>query len=350
MPMSLRVITIVGMIMFAIALLSGLLYEQGERARDRKLFPQVGRSVDIGGRTLNLDCTGAGQPAIILMRGVPWALHNPKSLWKNGLPGPGYGWVAVQRELAKTTTTCWYDRAGSGWSDLGPYPRDSASQARDLHALLHAAGVAPHYLLVAESSAALDARVYAGFYPAEVAGLVIVNGVHPDLLMKTRPGGDRTQRLPGFVFHSQDVMAQAFNQVGLYRLGLPRGPAPDRAPQGMTTAEWDTIWHLKQSAKARSALLQEVAAWPQSTAEARAAGSLGDRALLVLTAKSQDVEPEESSGIWMELQADLARLSTRGRLVTVDAAGDDLIYSAPDAIIDATRAVLADAGRARNPR
>jgi pimeloyl-ACP methyl ester carboxylesterase len=255
--------------------------------------------------------------------------------------------VSVQRELAKITTTCWYDRAGSGWSDLGPYPRDSSSQARDLHALLQAAGVPPPYVLVAESSAALDARVYAGFYPAEVSGLVIVNGVHPDLLRKGRPGGGRMERLPRFVGHSQDAVAQAFNRVGLYRLGLPSGPASGPVPQGMTAVEWNTIWHLTRSAKARSALLQEIGAWPQSVAEARAAGSLGDRPLLVLSA--QNVQ-SESAGVWMELQADLARLSTRGRLVTVDPNGDDLIYGAPEAIIDATRAVLADAGLVRNPR
>jgi hypothetical protein len=68
-----------------------------------------------------------------------------------------------------------------------------------------------------------------------------------------------------------------------------------------------------------------MAAWPQSTAEAKAAGSLGDRPLLVLSAKNKDVE-SESNGIWIELQADLARLSTRGRLVTIDASGDSLIY------------------------
>jgi hypothetical protein len=217
-----------------------------------------------------------------------------------------------------------------------------------LHALLHAAGVPPPYVLVAESSAALDARVYAGFYASEVAGVVMVNGTHPDLLHKGRPGGARNERLPGFVGHSQDAVAQAFNRVGLYRLGLPGGPAPDPAPQGMTAAEWNTIWRLTHSAKARSALLQEIGAWPQSTAEAKAAGSLGDRPLLVLSAKNKD-EGSESPGVWMELQADLARLSTRGRLVTVDASGDDLIYSAPNAIIDATRSVLADAGLVRNP-
>ena len=213
--------SIIGACIFAIALVSGLLYEQARRARDRKQFPQIGRSVDIGGRTLNIYCSGTGQPTVILERGAPWFYYeNPKAIFENGAPRPGYGWVGIQRELAKTTTACWYDRAGSGWSDLGPYPRDSASQARDLHALLGRAGVPPPYVLVAESSAALDAHVYASFYPADVAGLVFVDGVHPDLLIGIRPGARRLARLPGFVGHSQDAMAQAFNQIGLYRFGL----------------------------------------------------------------------------------------------------------------------------------
>jgi hypothetical protein len=146
---------------FAIAVVSGMLYEQAQRARDREHFPQIGRSVDIGGRTLNIYCTGAGQPAVILESGANWAIHSavhdPKTIFANGGPRPGYSWVSIQRALATVTTVCWYDRAGSGWSDLGPYPRDSASQARDLHALLRAAGVPPPYVLAGESSAALDA-------------------------------------------------------------------------------------------------------------------------------------------------------------------------------------------------
>src|ERR1022692_3860793 len=153
---------IVGTGVFAIAVLSGLLYEQGQRARDREQFPPIGRSVDIGGRMLNIYCSGVGRPAVILERGAPWTFYKPKEMFENGAPRPGYGWVWIQRELAKTTTACWYDRAGSGWSDLGPYPRDSASQARDLHALLEGAGVPPPYVLVAEFSAAPDACVYHG--------------------------------------------------------------------------------------------------------------------------------------------------------------------------------------------
>jgi pimeloyl-ACP methyl ester carboxylesterase len=329
----------------AIVLVSGRLSERSQRARDREDFPQVGHSVDIGGRTLNIDCSGAGQPTVIFARGDPWMFQDLKKVFEDGLPPPGYGWIAIQQELAKTTTACWYDRAGSGWSDLGPYPRDSASQARDLHALLRAAGVPPPYVLVAESSAALDARVYAGSWPADVAGVVFVNGVHPDLFIRTRPGGRRQASIPAFVNHSEDAMAQLFDQFGLYQLGLPNNPAPTPVPKDITSAQWNTIWHLTRSARSRSALIQETAAWERSTSQARAAASLGNRPLIVLSAENTVVASQFPS-VWRELQADLAHLSTLGKQTVVELSSGDLIYQTPDAIIEATRRVVEDVRQA----
>ena len=48
-------------------------------------------------------------------------------IFESGGPGTGLAWDAMQKEVAKFTTACWYDRAGEGWSDPGPYPRTSAS-------------------------------------------------------------------------------------------------------------------------------------------------------------------------------------------------------------------------------
>jgi pimeloyl-ACP methyl ester carboxylesterase len=331
---------IVGAGVFALALVSGLLFEQAQRARDREHFPQIGRSLDIGGRMLDIDCAGAGQPAVIVESGANWAVHDPKTMFSNGGPRPGYSWVSIQRALATVTTVCWYDRAGSGWSDLGPYPRDSASQARDLHALLRAAGVPPPYVLAGESSAALDARVYTGFYPSEVEGLVLVNWADPGLFLDLRSSnGKRAARVPQLIYHSQDAAAQLFNRVGLYRLG-PVPPVPAK-PKGLTAAEWNTMWFLSHSSKAISALMQDIASWRLSSAEAREAGSLGGRPVLVLRAGKLDAPPEFLEA-WTNAQSDLARLSTRGRQIAVGGGASDLLYDAPEAIVEAVRQVVGE--------
>ena len=57
------------LLLVVVLILAGIAYEQiGERL-DRKRFPQVGRSVDIGGRSLNIYCSGEGGPAVILDTG-----------------------------------------------------------------------------------------------------------------------------------------------------------------------------------------------------------------------------------------------------------------------------------------
>jgi pimeloyl-ACP methyl ester carboxylesterase len=328
-------VAIIGVVVFAIILAFALLFEQVERAREREHFPQIGRSFDVGGRMMNIYCSGAGQPAIVLESGATWPFLAPKEMFEQGAPRPGFSWVWIQKELSKLTTACWYDRAGSGWSDLGPYPRDSASQARDLHALLLAAAVPSPYVLVAESSATADARVYAGFYPTEVAGLVIVNGVDPDFFINTQRG--RAARYPRFVGRSQDLLAQALNQIGLPRFATERQtPA---TPKNITTSEWNIIWHLTQSAKARSALMQDIACWQQSASQVRSAGSLGDRPLVVLSSENPPAAPQHGAE-WLDMQTEMARLSSRGKHVVVKEGNGDLLYQAPDEIVGAIRQVI----------
>ena len=104
-----------------ILLAVGAGYEQYGQWRHRLDFPRIGRLVDIGGRSLNLYCSGDGGPTVV---------------FESGAGGPGYAWVFVQREVSKFARACWYDRAGYGWSDAGPIPRHSAAIAEDLHRLL----------------------------------------------------------------------------------------------------------------------------------------------------------------------------------------------------------------------
>ena len=122
----------------------GAVYERIGEWRDRDRFPIVGRRVDIGGRSLNILCSGEGGPAVV---------------FESGFGSSGYSWLVVQREVAKFTRACWYDRAGYAWSDPAPYPRDSIANSNDLHRLLLAAGVPGPYVMVGNSFAGFHIRV-----------------------------------------------------------------------------------------------------------------------------------------------------------------------------------------------
>lgn len=150
-----------GIVVVALALVfTGLIYERVEEWRDNRRFPQIGRSIDIGGRSLNIYCSGEGSPSVIM---------------DSGHALPGYEWTAVQPLVAKLTRACWYDRAGFGWSDRADSLNTVDSMARDLHRLLGAAQISPPYLLVGHSLGGWTVRVFNGLYPGEVAGMVLVD-------------------------------------------------------------------------------------------------------------------------------------------------------------------------------
>lgn len=127
---------------------------------DVNLYLHPQRLVDIGGRRLNIVCTGTGSPTVIL---------------EAGLLADSGAWRLVQPSLSQSTRVCSYDRAGLGFSDPAGSPRDAAAIVSDLHALLRRAGIAPPYVLVGWSSGGLYTRLYQYRFPNEVVGLVEVD-------------------------------------------------------------------------------------------------------------------------------------------------------------------------------
>lgn len=149
-----------------LALLGSFTYEQVGRARDTSQLPaRIGQAIDIGGRTLNLYCSGEGSPTVIL---------------ETGGNSPGYEWLLQQSKMAAFTRACWYDRAGVGWSDPPSSPRTSASIVSDLHEALQRAGVLPPYVMAGGSVGGEYVRIYTARYPTDVAGLVLIDSAVPD--------------------------------------------------------------------------------------------------------------------------------------------------------------------------
>jgi pimeloyl-ACP methyl ester carboxylesterase len=111
-------------------------------------------------RVLNFRCSGQGSPTVIL---------------ESGFGAGSNAWSAVQPRIAPATRVCSYDRAGYGFSDPGPLPRDGAAIARDLDYGLKKAGIAGPYVVVGHSAGGLYARLFAARRPGEVVGLVFVD-------------------------------------------------------------------------------------------------------------------------------------------------------------------------------
>jgi pimeloyl-ACP methyl ester carboxylesterase len=122
------------------------------------------RLVDVGGRRLNLYCSGVGSPTVILDAGLGDTMES---------------WYEVQPAVAKWTRVCSYDRAGMGFSDGTMTKRDPDAVVADLHVLLKRGGVRPPYILVGHSIAGLYEVLYANRYPDEVVGMVAVDPSRP---------------------------------------------------------------------------------------------------------------------------------------------------------------------------
>src|SRR5258708_38631329 len=82
------------------------------RIRDlQSRYPPPGKLYEVNGSPMHLYCTGTGSPAVLL---------------ESGLGNGWLYWQRVQPALATTTRVCSYDRAGLGWCDPPPGPRDAA--------------------------------------------------------------------------------------------------------------------------------------------------------------------------------------------------------------------------------
>jgi pimeloyl-ACP methyl ester carboxylesterase len=136
--------------------------------RDRRIESGAipGHQVQIGGgRSLFVNCVGAGTPAVVL---------------ESGLGTNASQWSSVQPQLGRSTRVCSYDRAGTGSSVAPPGVRNAGNEIADLRRWPAHAGIAPPYVLVGHSYGGVLARVFAHRHPTETAGLVLIDTMGRD--------------------------------------------------------------------------------------------------------------------------------------------------------------------------
>jgi pimeloyl-ACP methyl ester carboxylesterase len=270
---------------------AGMIYQTAAAQADRQNFPPPGNLIDVGGFKMHIHCVGEGSPTVVLET----LSGGTSSYW---------GWV--QPEVAKKTRVCVYDRAGRGWSEPDPQPQSLARTVRNLHTLLANANIAGPYVLAGHSIGGIYVRQFAAEYPEEVAGVVLVDAAnpfqfdrHPEMLEENESYLQVAKFIP------------AFARLGIGHLFFALGGEIDFAemkePQ---KSEIKAAWSSPEYFESQYA---ETAAGRNIFADGQKLGSLGDLPLIVLTQGNDSA----SSG-WIELQNELALLSTDSLHITVD--------------------------------
>ena len=304
-----------------------------------EIYTRPGTLVRADGTRLNLYCTGTGSPTVVFDSG-----------WEDWAPV----WTIVQPEVAKWTRACSYDRAGAGFSDPGPMPRTSVRIADELRRALHNARIQGPYILVGHAFGGDNVRTFAARYPAEVAGLVLVEA---DVV--SSPEERRGQaRLIASLRECRDAIAAGKPLPQLP--APPGGPAPSCAQQffrGLPEAMWSPELNAKllELAQTKVAMydsyISEMEQMPvDETYLQQHSRSLGSRPIRILSTGNHGVHSLDSSRPpdpeHQKYEEEVAReqakwleLSSNARQLFTDKSSEYIPFDQPSSVVDAIREV-----------
>ncbi|MFH9347872.1 alpha/beta fold hydrolase [Kitasatospora sp. NPDC017646] len=199
-------------------------------AREARVNPPPGRLVDVGGHRMHV--LGEGD-----------ARGGPTVVWMPGGHAPGEEFRDLHRMLSARTRSVLVDRPGTGWSDVGPFPRTTAVEAEELSAALEAAGERPPFVFVGHSFGGLLVANVARRRPDLVAGLVLLDPTPPEVIAFA----PRNRQLPGmrrgFLLTAVRQLFGAHSGRG-GRTGYLCAAASafeELTPSGLAEVGWETV-------------------------------------------------------------------------------------------------------------
>jgi pimeloyl-ACP methyl ester carboxylesterase len=247
-------------------------------------------------------------------------------------------WLHVQEALSETTRTCVNDRAGLGRSEPGPSPRDGRSIATELHAALAATEHAP-YVLVGHSFGGWIVRIYRELYPADVAAVALLESAHeaqwarlPAVIRRLLDAS-----LPGIQARADSARAGTLDESGVTR---------DRF-----FSQREDLWraYRRQAVDPdhHQAHADELRAIDSTAEQVATTGPLGDVPLAVLSSarefdpyRGSPIPVEEANRVWLELQGELAKLSTNVVHIVSMTGPHTIQYEEPHVVVGLLRELI----------
>ncbi|MFC5524145.1 alpha/beta fold hydrolase [Rhodanobacter ginsengisoli] len=295
-------------------------------------YAQPGVLITIApGRKLNLRCEGSGAQTVLLEAGS----HADTTTW-----------FKLQPLLAASSKVCSYDRAGYGFSDEGPLPRNLAADVADLHALIHHAGLKTPLVLVGHSRGSNIVRQYAQRYPIDVSGMVLIDP----------PAQDVAAVAPDWARQEEQMSNQRFAFIRQCEAGAERHqlasppPALEHCVAGANPLASARVNAAIAAYKYKPAfwrtlmseLKDNVAVYRQPVSSKESHGSTP---MIVLAAT--DTYADAPADLRKKLdaardktQAQILATTTRGERIVVSHASHDIQLDQPEAVANSVFALL----------
>lgn len=318
---------------FAIAVIGGIAFNSFENWNLNRLYPVPGKTYSINGRAMHIYCIGQGSPTVIL---------------ESGLGNDWLIWQKVQPQIAKTSRVCSYDRAGLGWSESRPGSRGALAIAKQLNALLKAAGINDELVLVGHSAGGLYVRAFTGLFPEKVVGLVLVEASSPENFHAS-PSGPRKELIAER--HREAPWLFFKVATGLSRLteGYCNPNTSQRIPvvEGLARAE-DCRPHYMNS---------WLGEWDDFESSAEQVFKMRCCDSIPLVIISEDPGPPKTGTAssngrqpsWDDIQESLKQLSSRSIRIIARNSRHYVMVDRPDVVVAAVAIIKAEVGKQANP-
>ena len=307
-------------------------------------FPAPGKLIDVGGWRLHLNCIGEAQGS------------QPTVILEAGKGDFSVEWSLVQPQVAKFARVCSYDRAGDGWSDLGPHPRTFHQIVYELHTLLERASIKSPLVLVGHSYGGWLVRLYASTYPADVVGMVLVEAgadnpwrLMPDGKLVRASDLARGVPIPAVKVSNplrvSDIPPSALSQM---RADMPKAvaeandPPRDKLPKDAQRMRRWALGQIEHVAAAVNPFENEELDGLRAERE-KTTQPLIEMPLIVLTRGISEKEGPDGEAFAADHRrehAALAAMSRRGRLVVATRSGHHIQLDEPELVVKSISEVL----------
>ncbi len=316
-------------------LISLLLFTGAVNSYAQSDYPPPGKLVDVNGYKLHLIVEGSDGPPVVMFHGA----GDIALIWNLVLP-----------KVSKFTTAVAVDQAGEGWSEHG-HAVNMRQQAYDTYTALQNAGIKGPYILVGHSLGGILVRVFAEAYPKAVAGVVLVDATHPDVVLKIYKEGKaswKQMRLTASEKEIPEPVRTPLTKQPEVKTFQPKRDFGDRlknfSKRDRALFQWFYNERPYSYVPGRKSFEAETM---QALYENPIDYSFGDKPLIVISGGNKDDQEGDSNWSTAELRAhseklqkDLLRLSTNSEQIIARKSGHQVHLDESGLVAKAIKSVI----------